>query len=77
MATKFVKATNKKTGHSTAMHDTDAPFPLFNEVAALNAQTGETMKDWTFTLHDYKGDKLGAYKWKNETVTVKLGDLFN
>jgi hypothetical protein len=45
MATKFVKATNKKTGHSTAMHDTDSPFPLFKEVALLNVESGETMKD--------------------------------
>jgi hypothetical protein len=77
MATKFVKATNKKTGFSPLMHDTDSPLELFKEVAELNAQSGETMKDWKFTLHNYKGDEIGKYDWKKVRVTVTLGDLFS
>lgn len=77
MSTKFVQATNKVTGQKTAAHDTDSPFRLFNELNEQNQKTGQTMKDWKFDLLNYKGDRLGAYQWKNERVTVTLGDLFN
>lgn len=76
MATKFVKATNNKTGVSLQLHDTDSPVRLFLEIAALNSETGETMKDWTFDLLNFKGERLGKYDWKNAHVSVTLGDLF-
>lgn len=76
MATKLVKATHKRTGVSSRLHDTDSPLALFKELAELNALVGETMNDWTFTLHNYKGDKIGNYDWKNQYVTVPLGEIF-
>lgn len=77
MSTKFVQATNKVTGQKTAAHDTDSPFLLFKEINEQNQQNGQTMKDWKFDLLNYKGDRLGVYKWKQERVTVNLGDLFS
>jgi hypothetical protein len=77
MATKFVQATSKKLNYASKFHDTDSPLELFQEVQALNVKNGQTMKDWDFTLHNYKGDKLGKYDWKNAWVNVTLGDLFS
>jgi hypothetical protein len=77
MATKFIKATNKKLQHTSKLHDIDSPLALFKELKTLNEKNGHTMKDWEFTVHDYKGDELGKYDWKKEVVSVRLGDLFS
>lgn len=77
MSTRFVKATNKNSNYSTLMHDDDAPLELFMEVDALNKESGETMNDWIFTRHNYKGDETGTFDWKNANVNVTLGDLFS
>lgn len=77
MATRLAMATNEKHGLKTPMYETDCAQDLLKEVAVLNREYGLTMADWKFTRRNYKGDDLGEYDWKNETVTVRLGDLFS
>lgn len=76
MSTRFVKATNKVTNFSTMMHDDDAPLELFLEVDAMNKESGQTMNDWIFTSHNYRGEETGTFDWKDACVTVTLGELF-
>lgn len=76
MATRLAMATCAKENLKTPMFDTDSAQDLLKEVAALNKEFGLTMADWEFTRRNYRGDNLGEYDWRNETVTVKLGDLF-
>lgn len=77
MATKFVRASNAKIQHVTGLHDVDSPIHLFLEIQELNQKNGHTMKDWKFKLYNYKGEYISDYKWQDEYVTVRLGDLFS
>lgn len=77
MATRFLQATNKKTGFKSMLHDTDSPTSLFIELAKKNSHTGETMADWDFNLLDHVGRVVKTnYDWRRIQVTVSLGDLY-
>lgn len=78
MSTKFVQARNKSINFESKFIDEDSSevFDMFLAAQKMNQETGQTMKDWTFTRHNYKGDELGKLDWENFRVTVCLGDLF-
>lgn len=77
MATRLVMATSKNKAHKTMMFDEDCAADLLKEVAAVNAEFGLTMDDWDFTRRNYRGDDQGPFDWKNQMVSVRLGDLFS